>query len=411
MQATIITIGDEILIGQVIDTNSAWMGRKLNELGVNIKEILSIKDEYHSIVSALRRVVESSDLVLITGGLGPTKDDITKKCIADYLGVEMEFSQSTYDRIIELFKNFGREVSDSHKQQSFLPAGAELLHNAMGTAPGMLFRKNNTKIVSMPGVPYEMKYIIEKGVLPMVESEILEEDKVYNRTIMTAGLGETQVEDALIPIIDTFPNSMSVAYLPSLGSVRIRVTGKRADSNIIDNKVELFAERLGDNVFGFDDQSLAESLKILCIHKGIKVGLAESCTGGILSHKITEVSGCSGYYIGTIVSYTNELKQKLLGVKAKTLSEHGAVSEATVIEMANGALQVLNTDVAVSVSGIAGPTGGSELKPVGTIWICIANRSEHFAFRIKSSKNRKKNIEYAATVALNNLRMFVVKRM
>jgi nicotinamide-nucleotide amidase len=409
MKATIITIGDEILIGQVIDTNSAWIGKHLAELGHTIQEIVSIKDERDSIIETLDRAVQKSDWIFLTGGLGPTKDDITKKCIAEYLNVDLEFNEEVYQRIVSMFNRFNRKVSESHRIQSYMPSGGKILYNRMGTAPGLLMSKGQTKILSMPGVPYEMKAIMEDHIFPVLKNGYSQDLKVYKRTIMTAGAGETSIEDRLHTILERFPEYIKVAYLPSLGSVRIRLTSFGGSQSELDGYVSVITNILGDIVYGYDDISLSESLLNLCTSKELKVGLAESCTGGILAHKITSIAGASKYFEGGLVSYTNSLKHKLLHVQLDTLHQYGAVSEQTVIEMAKGALALLNVDVAVSISGIAGPGGGTETKPVGTTWICIANKQHHDAFKILGMKDRINNIEYSANIALNNLRKFIMR--
>lgn len=412
MRVIIITIGDEILIGQVVDTNSAWIGQQLANLGVTVQEIKSIKDNEESIKNALNYGINEADLVIMTGGLGPTKDDITKKSIADYMGADLVFHQETYERIVALFAKFGRSLKDSHKHQCNMPTNATLLLNRMGTAPGMLFEFEDTLIISMPGVPYEMKAIMQDHILPMVSAKIDPNLAVYSRTVMTAGEGETTIEDNLASIIDRFDPTISIAYLPSLGSVRVRITG-RGDLTQMKPKVDKITSEisteLGDIVYGFDDLSISQALMELCISKGLWLGAAESCTGGYISHRVTSDSGSSAYYKGSLVTYTNELKQQLLGVKGDTLQQFGAVSEQTVIQMAKGALKILDVDLVISVSGIAGPSGGSKDKPVGTIWMCIANECVHHAFKINATKDRSKNIEYAGNVGLNALRKFVLK--
>lgn len=412
MKVIVLTIGDEILIGQVTDTNSAWIGKNLAKLGITIQEIRSIQDEENAIKHHLEYAVEQADLVITTGGLGPTKDDITKKAIADFTGAKMVFSNDTFKRIEQLFQKFGRPMSSSHRDQCYMPENAQLLLNRMGTAPGMLFHHNNTQIVSMPGVPYEMKAIMTDHVLPMISSNIDQEDKIYSRTIMTAGIGETTIEDTIRESIRPFEPLISVAYLPSLGSVRVRITTKKANQTnrqLVDDLTQKVSLLLSDAVYGFDGVSLSKSLMDLCVSKHIMVGTAESCTGGYVSHLITQESGSSAYYAGSTITYTNQLKNRILGVKESTLAQFGAVSEQTVIQMAKGLLTVLNVDLAVSISGIAGPSGGTPEKPVGTIWLCVANSEHHHAFKINASKDRSKNIEYAGSMALNALRKFVLK--
>ncbi len=412
MRIAIVTIGDEILIGQVVDTNSAWMGKKLSDMGVSVVETRSIQDERNSILQTLEAFSGKVDYILMTGGLGPTKDDITKSCLAEFMNVTMEFSESTYEHIISIYTKYNIAIKPAHKEQCYMPSNAVLLSNSMGTAPGMLFEFNGTKIVSMPGVPYEMKYIMEEHVLPEIEKRVPSNNKLVSRTILTAGVGETIVEEETRKILGDHLDRIQIAYLPSLGRVRIRLsTHGNSDNSIsfINRLTEELVSGLGKVVYGVDETSLSQALMALCNEKKLTISTAESCSGGYIAYSITSDSGSSSYYLGSVVSYTNELKNKILGVSHKTLERYGAVSEQTVIEMATGALKVLNSDITISVSGIAGPTGGTPEKPVGTIWMCVANKEHHYAFKINASKDRLKNIEYTGIKALNALRLFILE--
>lgn len=411
MEAIILTIGDEILIGQVVDTNSAWLGQKLSEAGIRVKKILSISDDYHEIISTLQKTTEEADLIITTGGLGPTKDDITKKAIADFLGTKLYFHEPTYERIKKIFEKLGRPMSPAHNDQCLMPEGAEILRNSMGTAPGMLFNFQGTKIISLPGVPYEMKAIMEEEVLPKIyESSLI---TIVHKTILTCGNGETVIENQISEIIDEFPENIKIAYLPALAQVRLRITGTGSEKTGVEQLVASFtdriAKRLDDMVYGYDDSSLPKELFTLCSTKSIKVATAESCTGGLIASKIVAVPGSSSYFQGGIVAYSNEIKTNILNVKAETLLNSGAVSETTVIEMVDGAIDVLGVDVAVAVSGIAGPDGGTPEKPVGTIWICAGNKDSKSTFLLRAGKDRTKNIEIASIYALDLLRKFILK--
>lgn len=410
MEAIIITIGDEILIGQVVDTNSAWLGQKMSEAGIKINKTISIGDEYDTIISTLKNSVDEADLIITTGGLGPTKDDITKKAIADFVGTTLYFHQPTFERIKNIFEKLGRPMSPSHNDQCLMPENAEILHNSMGTAPGMLFEYNGKRIISLPGVPYEMKAIMEEEVLPKLyhSSPV----SIVHKTILTCGTGETIIENRIADIVELFPDNIKIAYLPALAQVRLRLTGTGSNKEEVQRTVEQFCEqitlKLEDIVYGFGESSLEKELQNLCIAKGLKVGTAESCTGGFIASKIVSVPGSSGYFVGSIISYANDIKTKVLKVSPDTLSLHGAVSEATVKEMVNGALSMLHVDVAVAVSGIAGPDGGSPDKPVGTIWICAGNREHKKTLQIRAGKDRTKNIEIASIYALDLVRKFIL---
>ena len=409
--AGILTIGDELLIGQTIDTNSAWIGAELTRIGVEVIERLSIRDDHHQIIEALDELTSKVDVVLITGGLGPTKDDITKKAIADFLGLEMEFSENTWVKIQAFFEQLGRKATEAHRIQCYMPERVLLLANEMGTAPGMLFHYEDSKIISMPGVPYEMKYIMSNSVLPiLVESA---EHVIVQHTIQTIGRGESMIADAIDHIVDHLPPYMSIAFLPSLGKVRLRVTAKGQEKENLEKEVysvvKAIKDILGDIVFGEGDIGISEALRDLFVGKGLTVMTAESCTGGRVASKIVEVSGSSAYYLGSLLTYSNEMKMSLLNVSADTLKAHGAVSEPTVLEMVKGGLQQFPADVCVSISGIAGPTGGTPTKPVGTVWMAVGNRETQFAKLFSMGKDRMKNIEYASNMALDMLRKFVLK--
>lgn len=409
MEAIILTVGDEILIGQVIDTNSAWMGQTLNEVGISVKEILSVGDELEDIVNAINYCMSKADLVLMTGGLGPTKDDITKVAIAKYFEVGMKYSEETYTRIEKIFLKFGKTVNESHKDQCFMPENARLLFNKMGTAPGMLFQKDTKMLISMPGVPFEMKYILKEEFIPLISKQIT--SKIYHNTILTAGEGESFIADRIEYILKNLPPYIKIAYLPSLGYVRLRLSGNNENFEKLKNTINEFSEKiineLGSIVVCNKDCSLEEYLLEIFNEKKLTLSTAESCTGGYLAHRITSVSGSSSYFLGSIISYSNGIKSSLLNVKESTLKNHGAVSEATVREMLIGLLNQTQSDIGVAISGVAGPNGGSVEKPVGTIWLAYGNRNKQEVLLLNATKDRMKNIEYAANVAMNKLRLFI----
>lgn len=412
MKATILTIGDEILIGQIIDTNAAWMSQKLTALGISVVERVTVSDEHKPIVDAIRYCLGQSDIVLMTGGLGPTKDDITKVAIADYLGVGMEFHEEVFENIKKIFIPRNIPLSDAHKDQCYLPEKVEVLKNSMGTAPGMLWQHEGKQIVSMPGVPYEMKAIMSEQLLPRL-AQRPDRKVILHKTIMTAGMGESSIADEIEDIVDGFDKELSIAYLPGLAQVRLRITAKGDDESLLQSKLDQaitrVSERIIDLVYGYDEISLQEALQQICIDRGLTVGTAESCTGGYLSHLMTSISGSSAYYQGSAITYSNALKQKMLGVKEDTLKAYGAVSEQVVKEMVEGAIQLLGVDFAVATSGVAGPTGGTEAKPVGTVCIAVGSHGVIETRTILASKDRSKNIAYASNQALNMLRKCVLQ--
>ncbi len=409
-KAVILTIGDELLIGQTIDTNSAWMGSELNKLGVHIEEKIAIQDTKEGIVSGIDRAMSKGDIILITGGLGPTKDDITKEVIADHFGMDMIFNKPTWERIEALFARWGRSTTPAHRDQCYMPDQAKILENKMGTAPGMLFEVDGKVLISMPGVPYEMKYIMEHSVLPMIKENFTNQSIIHH-TILTAGEGESRIAAQIDDIVNQFPKHISIAYLPNLGTVKLRLTAKGSNEEELRNEVKKYGIQieniLGDLVYGHDNESLASVIGKIALEKKLKIGTAESCTGGLVASKLVTVSGASAYFEGSIVTYSYRLKETILNVNPQTLITYGAVSEETVIEMVTGTINHLGVDVAVAISGIAGPGGGTEDKPVGTVWIACGNKTKTVTLRIQAGKDRQKNIEYASNYAMNVLRKFL----
>jgi len=412
MKATIITIGDEILIGQVIDTNSAWLGEQLSLLGVKVHQIVSISDKEEDIKRALQQQMSVSDIIILTGGLGPTNDDITKKALVEYFGSEMVFDNNTFSRIKKYFNSRGIPVLQAHKEQCNMPANAEILDNNLGTAPGMLFSQEGKMILSMPGVPYEMKWIFANRFLPIYVKRVSNDKYIYHRTIKTAGKGETTIEENIGDILEILPSYMSIAYLPSTGSVRLRISSisDQDVSEEVDKYADIIRERLGRIVYGMDDDTIESALLQLYREKNLTIGTAESCTGGLVAHKLTSVSGSSQVYQGSIVSYSYGLKEKLLQVSHDTLIKEGAVSENTVIEMLKGLLDTSSVDVGIAISGIAGPGGGTPEKPVGTIWMAWGSKDNIRTKLLNLSKNRKLNIEYTSVAALNALRLYALEQ-
>jgi nicotinamide-nucleotide amidase len=413
MNVQIITIGDEILIGQIIDTNSAWMAQQLNTNGAQVVRIDSIGDVYEEIQQTLDRSIANADVVLITGGLGPTKDDITKKALADYFNTEMEFHPASFERIVKIFERWGRTTTEAHRQQCYMPRNADLLFNKMGSAPGMWFEYKNTVIVSMPGVPYEMKYIMEYGVIPRLR-ERFPMQGILHRTIRTVGEGESRIAERIEDIESSLPQHIKLAFLPSLGTVRLRLTAKGKTAEALASDINLYSqqieERIPELIYGYGSQKLEEVVGKLLKERGLSLATAESCTGGHIGHKITSIPGSSAYFIGGFVAYSNAMKVQQLGVQESTLEQYGAVSEQTVVEMVKGTNKILGSDITVAISGIAGPGGGTKEKPVGTVWIAVGNLEKIVTKRLSIGKDRIKNIEYSSVQSLNMIRQFVIEQ-
>lgn len=411
MQALLLTIGDEILLGQTIDTNSTWLGQELNSIGIQVTRCMTVGDELPAILDALAYGWSHYDLVIMTGGLGPTKDDITKKALAQFFKVDLVFDQATYDRILRIFDRLGRPATEAHREQCYMPANAQLLPNAMGTAPGMWFEEDGPILISLPGVPYEMKSIMTETGLPRLKSQdgLI---PIFHRTLQTAGLGESEIASRLGSIEEQLPDHIKLAYLPSLGQVRLRLSayGGNAVNRAaeMDQYALMIHRELGQSIFAEGDTTLEATLGELIRSRGLLLATAESCTGGAIAHRITSVAGSSQYYLGTLVAYHNALKIEKLGVSTSDLSTYGAVSEPVVRQMVQGVIQAFGADVAISASGVAGPTGGTPDKPVGMIWIAVGNGVESRTRLLKMGKDRLKNIEATTVMAMNELRIWLL---
>lgn len=413
MQAEIITIGDEILIGQTIDTNSAWMGQLLSSNGISIFRTTSISDTKEEIIAAVDTAMQRSELVLMTGGLGPTKDDITKHTLCEYFNTTLKINEEALARIESFFAQRNRPMLEVNIQQAALPEICTPLPNQQGTASGMWFEKGNSILISMPGVPYEMKGLMTDEVMPRLR-ERLNISAIYHRTLMTQGIGESFLAEQIEDWEDKVrAEGFGLAYLPNLSTVKLRLTSPRGEEDAarIENLFQELEERLPINVFGRDDILLEQAVGDLLKEKGLTVGAVESCTGGALSAKFVSIPGSSTYYLGSLVTYTDALKRKMVGVKKETLAQHGAVSEQTVIEMAEGGREVLGTDYAIAISGIAGPDGGTEEKPVGTVWMAIASSSGTKTRCLHLGANRDRNIQITVQHALNTLRVKVLEEV
>lgn len=406
MLAEIITIGDEILIGQIIDSNSAWMAQQLNAAGIRIKQISSVSDNREHILSALKEASERADLILITGGLGPTKDDITKTTLAEYFQVGMKRDQETLDNVARIFARYNRPLLEVNIRQADVPENCEVLLNKNGTAPGMWFQEKDKVFVSMPGVPFEMMYLMEDLVIPKLKAAF-DLPKIIHQTILTAGEGESFLAERIADIEDQLPPEIKLAYLPKLGVVRLRLSAYGEDEEKLKQELKIqtkkITERLGPTVVATEDIPLEKAILLLMAKNKQTLSLAESCTGGYLAHLFTSLPGASGVFVGGAVSYSYEMKERMLGVNPDTLWETGAVSEETVREMAEGALRNFSSDYAIAVTGIAGPDGGTPEKPVGTVWIAVATKDKTSAKKYVFGNKRIQNIERTATNAMVDL--------
>jgi nicotinamide-nucleotide amidase len=406
MIAEIITIGDEILIGQIVDTNSAWMAQELNSIGIRVKQISSVSDDRKHILTALAEASQRADVILITGGLGPTKDDITKKTIAEYFDVRLVENKDALDNVFRIFSRYNRPMLDVNRLQAQVPENCEVILNKNGTAPGMWFNVDGKIYVSMPGVPHEMMYMMEDDVLPKLKSS-LKLPFIIHKTILTVGEGESYLAERIADIEDALPSYIKLAYLPKLGQVRLRLSGYGEDEAFLKEKVNEFAakivERVGNIVAAEEDIPIEKAILNFMAAKGLTLSLAESCTGGYISHLFTQHAGSSKVFFGGAVTYSYELKESILGVKPETLNRYGAVSQETVTEMAEGALLNFKSDYAIAVTGIAGPDGGTPEKPVGTVWVAVANINKKVVKKLTFGNKRRQNIERSAVSALNML--------
>jgi len=406
ISATIITIGDELLIGQTIDTNSSWMATELNKIGIRVKRRVAVGDVWEEIWQALEDEAKQSPIVLITGGLGPTSDDITKPLLCKFFDGKMVVDQGALENVRNIFENIlKRPLLERNLKQAEVPDTCEVILNKRGTAPGMWFEKNNTIFVSMPGVPHEMKGMMEMQVLPALQ-ERFQLSPFIHKTLLTAGIGESFLADILIDFEKNLPPEIKLAYLPNYGMVRLRLTadGMKITMQEIEEWFQLLKKLVAEYMVVDQDLSLQETISKIFIQQKQTLSLAESCTGGYISHLITAIPGSSQFYLGGVVSYDNELKINLLGVLPETIMQHGAVSLATVEQMAEGIRKKTGTDFALATSGIMGPGGATEDKHVGFVCVAVSSKegtkSTTFNFRF----DRQRNIELTAAHALNFLR-------
>ncbi len=405
MTAEIITIGDEILIGQIIDSNSAWMAQQLNIIGIKVKQITSVSDSQAHIMEALDAAIKRADIILMTGGLGPTNDDLTKPTLCKYFNTGLRFDETAYRDIEALFKQRGREVTPLNRLQAEVPENCKTIYNKNGTAPGMWFEERGKIFVSLPGVPFEMKAMMTETVLPWLTGKF-KLPPVIHRTILTQGIGESILADKIKEWENALPVNMRLAYLPSVGMVRLRLSAvgeKEKMLTEINSQIEKVLPLIDKYIFGFDDDTLQSRVGDELRKRNATLVTTESCTGGYVAHLITTVPGSSAYFKGGIVSYANEMKEEVLHVSADTLKKYGAVSEETVKEMAGHAQKIFKTDYALATSGIAGPDGGTPEKPVGTVWIAVATPEKIITRKLQLGNKRLHVIEVAAQSVLHLL--------
>lgn len=408
MLAEIITVGDEILIGQIVDTNSAWLGSTLGTIGIKVNQITSISDQKCHIVEAVNNALERAELVIMTGGLGPTKDDITKKTLAEMFGMEMVRNQQVYDQIEALMSSRGVVFNESNQTQADLPSGCQVLENKNGTAAGMWFEREGRIVVSMPGVPFEMKPMVSNILLPRLEAHF-DLKAVVHRTVVTFGVAESVLSERLEKWESALPEFLHLAYLPNPSALRLRLSVYELDKDLaekeIDRQLESLLPLLGECYVGTGDATLSSAVAQMLVERGESLAVAESCTGGFLASRFTAMSGASAYFKGGVIAYSNDVKASVLGVCSKDLEKYGAVSEQVARQMADGARKLCDADYALATTGIAGPDGGTAEKPVGTVWIALATASETFAIRTLFGSLRQPNIERSSAHAIDLLRL------
>lgn len=414
VNASIITIGDELLIGQTIDTNSAWMAQELNKIGIWVKRRIAVGDVWDDIWSALDAESKEADIIFITGGLGPTADDITKPLLCKYFGGKLITDEKVLKHVKDIFTILKRPLLDRNLKQAEVPDVCTVLFNARGTAPGMLFKKDGKSFISLPGVPNEMKGLMTKEVIPRLQKELIL-PAIVHKTMLTAGMGESFIAERIMDFENLLPTHIKLAYMPAYGMLRLRLTSTGDKKKKVEEEMLPYFEKLKDllnDILVTDkDEGLEIVLGKILKSNGKTMATAESCTGGYIAHLITSVPGSSAYYNGSIVSYSNESKENLLDVSNNILNTAGAVSSETVTQMVNGALKKLKADFAVACSGIMGPDGGTDDKPVGTVWIAAGNKENVVTQKLYFRFDRERNIEMTAQAALNLLRKFILENL
>lgn len=411
MNAEIITIGDEILIGQIVDTNSAWMATELNQVGIKVAQITTISDTPQHLVNALNEARKRAEIILITGGLGPTKDDRTKKVLSEYFSSKLILDEATLKHVSQYFIRLGLGVNQLNKDQALVPECCTVLSNPVGTAPGMWFDHEGTIFVSMPGVPFEMKELMSNQIIPRLTG-LNGKGAIFHKTVQVIGIPESILADTLETWEDALPNNINLAYLPNSGQIRLRLSAFGDDKSKlisdVNSEIEKLKQIIPDAIYGYENDSLAGVIGKLLIEKKQTMASAESCTGGNIAHLITSEPGSSLWYKGSVVAYSNETKVNILNVDPQLIEEFGAVSEQVVVQMAEGVKKALNVDYAIATSGIAGPDGGTDEKPVGTIWIAVASSDKTIAKCYSFANNRERNIIRSSQTALDMLRLMLV---
>ena len=410
--AELLTIGDEILYGQIVDTNSQWMSVELDKVGIKVVRKTTVGDLEEEILTALAEAEKRADVVLITGGLGPTSDDRTKPCLATYFNCGMKIHEEALAEVTEFFKSRGRELTELNRLQASLPIACEKITNPVGTAPGMWFNKGDKVFMSMPGVPHEMKRMMTEQVLPRLKKKY-QLPVIYHRIIRTIGLGESFLAEKIEDWEKGLPEHIKLAYLPGLGEVKLRLTGFGSSHVQLETEINRHIENLktiiGQFIYGYGEEPIEVVIGHLLRERKLSLSIAESCTGGYLSHLITSVPGSSEYFLGTMIPYAYEIKMRQLGVKPEILEKYGAVSEPTIIEMANIVRAKFSTDIGVATSGIAGPGGATPDKPVGTVWIAYSDKHHTVTKKLQLSKERMINIRLASMAVLNLIRQSLPK--
>lgn len=408
MKINLINIGDELLIGQVVNTNASWMSAYLNENGMRVCRVFTIADNADEIKNALQQAMSTADAVIITGGLGPTKDDITKHTLCQFFSSHLVLHEPSLDNVRSIFKKRNFPMTPLNEAQALVPQCCRVLLNKWGTAPGMWFEKDGKVVVSLPGVPSEMQGLMREEVVPLLQEKFSVES-IYHKNVLTFGIGESFLSDKIEAWELALPENIHLAYLPKDGVVRLRLSAYGNNLTELEKQVACEVEKLcalaGEYIFGYDDDTLESVVGKLLAERGMTLATAESCTGGTIAQLLTSVSGASAYYMGGVVAYANEAKEQLLGVKRATLEQYGAVSRQTAEEMALGAKQRFATDCAIATTGIAGPTGGTKEKPVGTVWIAVATPSGVEAQCFSFGDDRAKNVMRASYQALRWLQV------
>ncbi|PDH49214.1 MAG: competence/damage-inducible protein A [Bacteroidetes bacterium MED-G20] len=414
MKCEVISIGDELLIGQTINTNASWIGEQLNNFGFTIAHGAIISDNKNDIILALNNASNRSDIIIITGGLGPTNDDITKHTLTEYFNTSLERNKDIEKNIVAYFKSVNRPILKSNLDQALLPLSCEVLSNSRGTASGMWFEKDNIIYISLPGVPYEMKGIMQEHVFPKLLTKMGGETVVVNKTIRTHGMGESFLAEIIKSWEDKLEiNNIKLAYLPSPGIVKLRLSVIGLDKLILERKLKETIDELKalipDQIYGYGNATMEGVVGKLLKERNLTIATAESCTGGSVAKMLTSISGSSSYFNGAIVSYNNQSKVDLLNVDFKDIDDYGAVSQQVVEQMAEGVRNKFHTDYGISTSGIAGPSGGTKEKPVGTVWIAVASKNRIVSKKIKLGYNRERNMHVSSISVLNLLRLELLK--